>query len=159
MDLILEHKGHISPDLCKRLISKYTKDQTFSRFLEWDDEYRELLSTIKLQLHEYTRFSGAKMPQQYGFDDCEVPSFTILKDADTKGIQHNESIVEDQEAKFTFLWYLDDEGETDFFYRKVKAETGKLVIFPATWTQIYVHSPSYIVMGNAVKYYKEMVRR
>jgi hypothetical protein len=159
MDLVLEVKGHISPDLCKRLISKYTKDQVFSRFLDWDDEYRELLSTVKLQLHEYARFLGAKLSRYQGYDGCEVPNFRILKGVNTEGIQHNESIIEDQEAMFTFLWYLDDEGETDFFYRKVKAETGKLVIFPATWTQIYMHSPSYIVMGDAVKYYKEMVRR
>ena len=156
MDLVLEVKGHISSDLCKKLIAKYTKDQVFSRFLDWDAEYREILESTELQLHEYSRFLNSKLPQKFSYTDCETPNFTILKNADLKGIQSSEKIVEEQETMFIFLWYLDDEGETDFFYRKVKAETGKLVIFPATWTHIYTHSPSYIVIAPAVKQIKEM---
>jgi len=158
MDFIIEVKGHISPDLCKRLISKYTKDQPFSRFPDWDAEYRELIEVTELQLHEYSRFLNSKLPRKFSYIECELPTYSIFKDAHLKGIQSSEKIIEDLETKFVFLWYLDDEGETDFLYRKVKAETGKLVIFPASWTFAYVHSPSYIVVAPALKQYKELHR-
>tara|TARA_R100000781_G_scaffold382_1_gene593 strand:- start:262 stop:990 length:729 start_codon:yes stop_codon:yes gene_type:complete len=53
--------------------------------------------------------------------------FDVCKDGDTFMIR-----------KFTYLWYLNDDfdgGETEFYDGTlIKPETGKLIIFPATWS-------------------------
>jgi Rps23 Pro-64 3,4-dihydroxylase Tpa1-like proline 4-hydroxylase len=58
-----------------------------------------------------------------------------------------------EERVLTFIWYLntkDQDGETDFLYKKIKPHTGKLVIFPATWDYIHRGCPTenkYIITG------------
>jgi hypothetical protein len=54
---------------------------------------------------------------------------------------------------FTFMWYLnkpDEGGDTDFVFRRVKPEPGKLVVFPAAWTYPHRGCPAknkYVVTG------------
>ena len=53
------------------------------------------------------------------------------------------------------MWYLNDVeigGETDFINFKIKPTTGKLVIFPSTWTyphcaNIPISNDKYIITG------------
>ena len=75
-------------------------------------------------------------------------------------IYHNDFSVDLKNKKnrvITYLWYLDDVeegGETDFpdLNLKVKPETGKLILFPATWDfphcgKMPISSNKYIVTG------------
>jgi hypothetical protein len=75
-------------------------------------------------------------------------------------IYHNDFSVDFKNKKnriITYLWYLNDVeegGETDFpdINIKVKPETGKLVLFPATWDfphcgKMPISSNKYIVTG------------
>jgi hypothetical protein len=54
-------------------------------------------------------------------------------------IWHTDFVINNEKSarKITFLWYLNDieeGGETYFYNGKVKPETGKLLLFPSTWT-------------------------
>ena len=58
--------------------------------------------------------------------------------------------------QLTFMWYLNDVkegGETEFWSKyRIKPETGKLVLFPASWTfphraNIPISSDKYIITG------------
>jgi hypothetical protein len=75
-------------------------------------------------------------------------------------VYHHDFSVNDTNKKhriITYLWYLNDVeegGETDFpdINIKVKPETGKLVLFPATWDfphcgKMPISSNKYIVTG------------
>ena len=60
-----------------------------------------------------------------------------------------------QERILVYMWYLNDVdvgGETDFIDFKIKPTTGKLVLFPSTWTyphcaNIPVSNDKYIITG------------
>jgi hypothetical protein len=75
-------------------------------------------------------------------------------------VYHNDFLVDFKNEKnrvITYLWYLNDileGGETDFpdINIKVKPETGKLILFPATWDfphcgKMPISSNKYIVTG------------
>jgi hypothetical protein len=77
-----------------------------------------------------------------------------------KYVYHNDFSIDYNTKKnriITYLWYLNDVeegGETDFpdINIKVKPETGKLVLFPATWDfphcgKMPISSNKYIVTG------------
>lgn len=73
---------------------------------------------------------------------------------DSAHIQNTSPI---QTRVLTFIWYLNtvnEGGETEFLNGrfKIKPETGKLLIFPATWTYMHqgimpISSDKYIVTG------------
>ena len=76
---------------------------------------------------------------------------------DGKYIFHHDFSVSDMGGRaLTFLWYLNDvnEGGHTGFYdgTKVQPETGKLVMFPATWTYVHkgfmpISNDKYIMTG------------
>jgi hypothetical protein len=82
----------------------------------------------------------------------------IMKEG--KYVYHNDSSIDIKNKKYrvlTYLWYLNDVeegGETDFpdANLMIKPETGKLVLFPATWDfphcgKMPISSNKYIVTG------------
>jgi hypothetical protein len=85
----------------------------------------------------------------------------IQKYQKSKGryIYHNDFSTDWKEKKYrviTFLWYLntiEEGGETEFWNTyKVKPETGKLLLFPATWTYPHrgmmpISDNKYIITG------------
>jgi hypothetical protein len=60
-----------------------------------------------------------------------------------------------EERKLVYMWYINDVevgGETDFIDFKIKPTTGKLVLFPATWTyphcaNVPISNDKYIITG------------
>lgn len=90
------------------------------------------------------------------FSEVERNGFNMNKySVDTSGrySYHTDRFVEpetDLERVITFIWYLNDVlegGETEFNGNiKVKPETGKLLMFPSTWT--YPHSSLPVVSNN-----------
>jgi hypothetical protein len=98
------------------------------------------------------------------FDDNGISFNTILMQKYKKGtgkyIFHHDFSIDYQNKKyraFTFLWYLNTielGGETEFEEFKIKPETGKLLIFPASWTfphsgKIPISDDKYIITGWA----------
>ena len=66
------------------------------------------------------------------------------------------SLILKQYRLIGFIWYLNDVdigGETEFLYKKkIKPTTGKLLLFPSTWTYIHkgnapISSNKYIIVG------------
>lgn len=70
---------------------------------------------------------------------------------------HHDSFIENEKHRvLTFLWYLNnvtEGGETEFYEgTKVIPETGKLLIFPSTWTYVHrgnmpISNDKYIMTG------------
>ena len=62
-----------------------------------------------------------------------------------------------------FIWYLntvDEGGETMFYNGKIKAEKGKLILFPTTWTYLHrgnmpISHDKYIITGWVFQYNNE----
>lgn len=60
-----------------------------------------------------------------------------------------------QSRFLSFIWYLNDVeigGETEFLNGKVTPSTGKIVLFPATWTYLHkgcmpISNDKYIITG------------
>jgi len=90
------------------------------------------------------------------FNELENNGFSMNKysvDIGGKYEYHVDRLVEKEtelERMITFIWYLNDVqegGETEFNRNlKVKPETGKLLMFPSTWT--YPHSSLPVVSNN-----------
>ena len=74
-----------------------------------------------------------------------------------KYIYHNDFNIDNSKYRvITFLWYLntvEEGGETEFWNNyKIKPETGKLLLFPATWTyphtgKMPISNDKYIITG------------
>jgi Rps23 Pro-64 3,4-dihydroxylase Tpa1-like proline 4-hydroxylase len=85
--------------------------------------------------------------------------FQIQKYNSNEGfyIFHDDFTVEENKFRFlTYLWYLNDVtegGETEFYDgTKIIPETGKLLLFPSTWTHVHrgnmpVSNDKYIMTG------------
>ena len=90
------------------------------------------------------------------FDEFENNGFIMNKysvDISGRYSYHVDRFVDaetDLERTITFIWYLNDVqegGETELNGNlKVKPETGKLLMFPSTWT--YPHSSLPVVSNN-----------
>jgi hypothetical protein len=104
-----------------------------------------------LQYQEYKPFRK-EILADYGFQiqsyKKNVGQYKIHNDTNIKWDIQFERVI-------TFIIYLntvDEGGETDFGYMKIKPEAGKLVMFPATWTYphsglVPISSDKYIVTG------------
>lgn len=92
-----------------------------------------LLKTTAFQLQHYTKNEG---------------KFVYHSD-------NNINTIKNEERVLVYMWYLNDVeigGETDFINFKIKPTTGKLVIFPSTWTyphcaNIPISNDKYIITG------------
>ena len=70
------------------------------------------------------------------FDNLQlIDGYTIQKSGRYEW--HTDSYVKNNKPRYlTFIWYLNTrnfDGETDFVFKKVKPEEGKLIIFPSSW--------------------------
>jgi len=173
MDLAMEIDGHLTPDLCKEIITKFDNDKRkfigraggevkpevkvsedlkIDRFVEWNDVTEKLELRLKDAISLYNDYLRAMMPVNFLYlENLSHKGFQIQKSG--KYDWHDDSVIEDgDERVLTFIWYLNtkEEGDTDFHYKQVKPLEGKLVIFPATWT--YIHrgittENKYIITG------------
>lgn len=84
--------------------------------------------------------------------------FQIQKYSKNDGfyIYHIDENINNQEYRIlTYIYYLNtvyDGGETEFFGNKIKAEKGKLVIFPCSWNYTHrgimpISNDKYIITG------------
>ncbi len=96
---------------------------------------------------------------------CDPPPFIVDKGFQIQKYNsndgfyrfHDDFTVENDKFRFlTYLWYLNDVtegGETEFYDgTKIIPETGKLLLFPSTWTHVHrgnmpVSNDKYIMTG------------
>lgn len=131
--------------------------------------YTELYGNLKIYLES---LSNKEIYKKNRTDDClkfkiiyenplKAETFQIQKYEPLLGkyIYHQDGAFELSKKRYrviTYLWYLndvDEGGETEFWGTlKVKPETGKLILFPATWTyphcaNIPISNAKYIITG------------
>lgn len=142
-----------SIDLC---LNEVKNDTPF-----WNDVDKVLSKKLSDAIIQYKNYISEK------FDDYTAENWGIfLNDMHDTGYQiqrtdpggfyvwHNDFMVENSRSRYlTFIWYLntlekDQEGNTEIIDDiKIRPETGKLLIFPATWTTVH--------RGGVLKYGKK----
>ena len=125
-----------------RLDIKRSLDLNISSASGWKGEDKIFYNSLNEALHEYIDQHKEYMPiLQNTFDDSgyqlqETKPGEFYNWHSDYGVEVNGT-----SRILTYLWYLNDvtyEGETEFFTgKKIKPETGKIIIFPATW--MYFH--------------------
>lgn len=171
MDLAMELDGHLDPELCKEIIEKFELDPNkhpgvpavynhkvsidiaIHRYSDWNHITDKLNIMVRDGLNKYIEWLQVMLPFiNQRIEHSTHSGFQIQKSG--KYIWHDDSRVDySGERVLTFIWYLntiDEGGETDLVYKKVKPHTGKLLIFPSTWN--YVHrgietENKYIITG------------
>jgi hypothetical protein len=163
MDLVLELPLHLDVKICESIIDRFeasskkganitkygyrnscqTIDLSISHFMEWEDIVNILDEKMKEAIKTYKAFLSDKFNTNTEFtfldNKIQTEGYTIAKSG--KYDWHSDNMVINDKTRYlTFIWYLNTrnfDGETDFVYKKVKPEAGKLVMFPSTWE--YLH--------------------
>jgi hypothetical protein len=151
---------------------KYTKD-LLMRTSEWDritvtlrNELHHNLNIFLKDLSNREDFKGTHNNSKHQdfkitFANITTDLFMAQKYTANVGryVYHNDSLVEWGEKRkrfMTYLWYLNDViegGETTFDGKyQIKPTTGKLILFPASWTfphcgKMPISSDKYIITG------------
>jgi hypothetical protein len=173
MDLAFSIPNHLDESFCNEIIQRFENDSrkfpgqaggsfnpdvkvsldlSFRDFVEWSDVVLKLQERLSNAYQQYdlflkNKFQGYDLSQSInntGFQCQKSGSYTWHEDA-----MHMNNYV----RTTTFIWYLNDkpiESGTGFHYKTEKPETGKLVIFPATWPYVHCGFPAedkYIITG------------
>ena len=145
----MEIDGFVNHELCSLIIEKYKNDSktkpnglTISNYKEWDEINEKLFKIIKTGHTRYINYIDAMFPN--------VPEKLLTVENYEFRIENHEKgynwvfpslkMENNRNILFKFFIHLNDVtegGETDFLYKKVKPTTGKLVIFPSTWTSLH----------------------
>jgi Rps23 Pro-64 3,4-dihydroxylase Tpa1-like proline 4-hydroxylase len=143
-------------------VDKQVKDTTDFHLCEdsenWKDIDKVLTNELSKALEQYINRNN----QVFGWKGMSDKGFQIQRYE--KGVGkykfHNDFYHNKDEARIiTYLWYLntiEEGGETDFMDRgKVKAEAGKLILFPSCWTYPHagvmpISDNKYIITGWVV---------
>jgi len=124
----------------------------------WTQINTFLTNEVSNALHKYIYNIDKQLPDSEGyqsFNKLIYQGFHINKyscDVSGRYGYHVDCHInkENLERCITFIWYLNDVtigGETEFRGRfAVKPETGKLLLFPATWT--YPHSSKPVISND-----------
>lgn len=127
---------------------------------KWSDIYQLLISNLHNSIIEYeTQINNS---QYTHFKNTYLKStvFQLQHYSKNNGkfLYHNDSRIDlnkKEERTLVYMWYLNDVtvgGETDFIDFNIKPTTGKLVLFPSTWTyphcaNIPISNDKYIITG------------
>lgn len=138
------------------------KWERIDKFLtkELDRNVKKYVQNLNKKLNIIEENSGSKF-NIISTDALVTDEFMIQRYTKNKGryVYHDDSRIEWNNKKYriiTYLFYLntvDEGGETEFWGEyKIKPETGKLLLFPASW--VYPHrgmmpisSNKYIITG------------
>jgi len=147
-----------APD--KTGFDKWSKIQKFleKELAKNTKEYIKTLDDLVVKNHE--KENTTREYSTFG-NFATNDSFMIQKYTKQKGryIYHNDFQSDYKNKKYraiTYLWYLnnvEEGGETEFWgTHKIKPETGKLLLFPASWTfphrgKMPISSDKYIITG------------
>lgn len=126
-------------------IDKEVKDTTDFHLCEDSDNWRDIDKVLSNELNKGLEAYLMRNREVFAYNSMSDKGFQIQRY--DKGVGkykiHNDFYTNKDEARvLTYLWYLntiEEGGQTDFFNKgMVKAEQGKLIIFPACWT--YPHA-------------------
>ena len=174
MDLVYEIQHSLDPEFCKKLVQKFetdnrrqpgkikdgivpqikdTSDLMIGRFRDWSNECDILDKKLNEGLEQFIEFSRVNNVKDFDRSDINHNNHYQMQKSG-KFEWHNDFLIQNNLMRvLTFMWYLNvpnEGGETDFIYKKVTPETGKLVIFPATWDKVYRECTTknkYIITG------------
>jgi len=172
MDFIYEKHDNLNKMFCKNIIStfentkKYENREISSLRLETDKNRWKTYDTILFQelnkcLTEYIK----KVKDITDIFNSEIRDngFMIEKFNKNKGHVelHNDTHIlsKDSVRILTYIWFLNTVyvgGEIEINNQKIKAEVGKLIIFPSTWTYTYkqnipISEDKYTIIGGFYK--------
>ncbi len=151
---------------------KNTRD-LIMKTCEWDRIKTTLRNELYHNLHRFLKelnnvedFKGShnhsiNRDYRISFSSIMIDDFMVQKYKANEGryIYHNDSMIEwntKRKRFMTYLWYLNDVtegGETTFDGKyQIKPTTGKLTLFPASWTfphcgKMPLSSDKYIITG------------
>lgn len=166
---IVIFKNSLEPDFCKRLINKFNKDERKKKssvytdsnetvidenvrqsqelnisFLEdWREEDSIFFNSLSKHLNDYMHYVTEKY---YKAPHIESDSGYQIQKTAPGGFftWHVDAGGSEVKRKLTYIWYLNSckEGNTEFICgESIKPETGKLIIFPATWPYVHRGTP------------------
>jgi len=176
MEFIYTKNESINKILCKNLIStfeqtpdKYVGKYTTEFRLEKDKRYeiydKILFEDLAKNYKEYKSIFGDKVDIFLKESEIRDNGFLLQKYIKNKGFCefHNDSYNETKNCVriLTYIWFLNDVndgGEIEFGNKDliIKAEVGKLIIFPSTWTYSYkqnypLSNDKYMIIGGFYK--------
>ena len=140
---------------------KDSLDLNISHFSDWKEEDNVFFDSLSYHIGIYLNREICGQPYPV-FDNPSDSGYQIQKTLPSAGYvwhtddQHGDYVREHGVRFATYIWYLNDvkeDGYTEFCDgTKVQPETGKLLIFPATWTYLHRGYPpksevKYLVTG------------
>lgn len=176
---IRTYDNALPSEICKTLINKFelNKDQwvktdlvnhrhfteiNINEHQDWSVMVKALYNSLKPYIKKYKEDCNIKekqWPVQYGFEQIR---FKKYHPNDKDEFKEHVDVGDYASARrfLVFFLYLNDNdaGETSFteYDMKVKPETGKLLMFPPTWTYLHtghkpIQTPKYII-GSYLHY-------
>jgi hypothetical protein len=160
MDLVMEIDNFFNHDLCKKIIEKHDSDirlsskepLVISKLNEWSFINKELSVLIEKAYSKYIEWLETKIPVPPIFSCVELSEFRIEKHSAPYEI--HPCTRGGKQLLCTFFIMLNEpteDAEVDFLYKKVRTTTGKLIMFPTTWTSYHKAKNSkdkYVIMGT-----------
>ena len=168
-----KHAGHVMSGVAPLI--KDTTDLTLSMYdTKWSEIYKLLINELRYNLNKYSELLNNVEDYKASNNNSSYPGYKNLKFQELSSevvmvqkykmnvgryVYHDDHRVK-HESKMhrvvTFIWYLNDVndgGETAFdgIY-KIRPKSGKLVLFPASWTyphcgKMPLSSDKYIITG------------
>jgi hypothetical protein len=160
MDLVMELDGFLDKEFCEEIINKAEQETrtneyglNICRYREWNEITDKLRKSIKLGHSKYIEWLNVILPK--------IPDKIINAENIDFRIENHATGYEwisplfNNESQYIFFIHLNDiseGGETNFLYKKVQPKTGKLVVFPSTWTSFHMGLPAennkYVIIGS-----------
>jgi len=168
MDLVLEIPNHLCPETCKKIIDRFESSSkktrslvcnkldpnlknglqiAISRHIEWEDIADLFDEKLKDGLEKYKTFLNEKLPipcDQFIKNLKVIDGYTVEKTI-SYGWHSDFLVKNDYVQNLKLTWHLNTrafDGETDFIFKNIKHECGKLVISPAAWDFVYKENQS-----------------
>ena len=181
-NLIYEKEGAVDKKICDEIIARFerdankrdgetgwgiikdikdTTDLRISGKESWKDIDQIIFNIMTTHFNIYTRDKGVTIDnekQTFLPNDLMDTGYQIQKYKKNQGkyTWHTDTAIHDKKIRYlTFIIYLntiEDGGETDFVFKKIKPTAGKIIYFPATWTfphcgRVPISDDKYIITG------------
>jgi hypothetical protein len=136
--------GSDNGGICENRDIKRSVDLMITHLPEWNEEDKILYNALTSQIGKYLEYFESFVGKGLEcIDNLKDTGYQIqkTKPGDFYHWHHDFCIGQEGSRLITFIWYLNDiqeDGYTEFIDgTKIQPETGKLILFPATWN--YIH--------------------
>lgn len=138
--------GQLGADSSINLDVKRSVDLQISKRTGWEEETKVFYDSISWALQEYACYLidiHPKLSPFYDLDTISDSGYQIQRTLPGDFYDwHSDICIENSKIRqLTYIWYLNDindDGYTEFINgTRIQPKTGKIIIFPATWT--YLH--------------------